>query len=63
MNGAKSVILSIITDKTPRQEAVVDASWSTQSGHRGYSDWDMHILRLDQGRILQSSIKDVWEQK
>ena len=65
VNGANSVMLSVITDNTARQEAV-DASYIfnlVRAICERRVQWLDHILRIDEERILQCAVKEVYENK
>ena len=58
VNGANSVMLSVITGNTPRQEAVAESySFNLVRVIRARRlQWLGHILRLDEERILQRAV-------
>ena len=63
MNGANSVMLSVITGKTPREEAVATScSFNLVRAIRDRRlQWLGHILRLDEDRMLQRAVKEVYD--
>ena len=65
INGANSVMLSVITGNTPRQEAVATTcSFNLVRAIRARRlQWLGHILRLDEDRILQRAIKDIYDHR
>ena len=65
VNGANSVMLSVITGNTTRQEAVAEScSFKLVRAIRARRlQWLGHILRLDEERILQRAVKEVYENK
>ena len=65
VNGANSVMLSVITGNTPLQEAVAESySFNLVRAIRARRlQWLGHILRLDEERILQRAVKEVYENK
>ena len=62
INGTNSVMLSVITGNKPRQEAVATTcSFNLVRAIRARRiQWLGHILRLDEDRILQRAIKDIY---
>ena len=65
VNGANSVMLSVITGNTPRQEAVAESCiFNLVRAIRARRlQWLGHILRLEEERILQRVVKEVYENK
>jgi len=63
INGANSVMVSAITGKTPREEAVATTcSFNLVRAIRARRlQWLGHILRLDEHRLLQRAVKCLYD--